>query len=234
MKTTREALKTPIKVVLVTALVIVLLGLGAFSVSKVGALQGSNGDITLEKAIEIALKDAGFESSEATITKSKPDRDDGINKYDVEFLVDGIEYDYEIDATNGRIIKKELDREYGSKPSTTPSTPQADQAPSTSTEPSQQPATSTPVTPEVPSQQPAPKVSNTSTDTSYISVEDAKAKALADAGLTDATYIKAELDRDDGKTFYEIEFKSGGYEYDYEIDALTGAVLDKDIDRDDD
>lgn len=216
MKTTREALKTPIKVVLVTALVIVLLGLGAFSVSKVGALQGSNGDITLEKAIDIALKDAGFESSEATITKSKPDRDDGINKYDVEFLVDGIEYDYEIDATNGRIIKKELDREYGSKPSTTPSTPQADPAPST---------------PAAPSQQPAPSTSN---DTSYISLEDAKTKALADAGLTNATYIKAELDRDDGKTFYEIEFKSGGYEYDYEIDALTGAILDKDIDRDDD
>lgn len=216
MKTTREALKTPIKVVLVTALVIVLLGLGAFSVSKVGALQGSNGDITLEKAIDIALKDAGFESSEATITKSKPDRDDGINKYDVEFLVDGIEYDYEIDATNGRIIKKERDREYIAAPSTTPSTPQADLAPSTSASPSQQPAPST------------------SNDTSYISVEDAKTKALADAGLTNATYIKAELDRDDGKTFYEIEFKSGGYEYDYEIDALTGAVLDKDIDRDDD
>ena len=71
MKTTRETLKTPIKVVLVTSLVILLLGLGAFSVMSVGALQGSNGSITLDKATEIALKDAGFEKSEVTNYKDK-------------------------------------------------------------------------------------------------------------------------------------------------------------------
>lgn len=207
---TRETLKTPIKMVLVSLLVIVLLGLGAFSVMKVGALQGTSGEITLDKATEIALKDAGFEKGEVTVLKSKPDRDNGINKYEVEFLIDGIQYDYDIDATNGRIIKKELDREYKEENITTNSTPKEDPAPSTT-----------------------PK-ENTTSNTSYISVEDAKAKALADAGLSSATYIKAELDRDDGKTFYDVEFKNNGFEYDYEIDAFTGAILEKDVERDDD
>ena len=111
MKTTREALKTPIKVLLVTALVIVLLGIGAFSVTKVGALQGSNGEITLEKATDIALKDAGFQKDEVSILKTKPDRDNGINKYDIEFLVDGIEYDYEINALTGAVIERDVDRD---------------------------------------------------------------------------------------------------------------------------
>ena len=214
MKTTREALKTPIKVLLVTTLVIVLLGIGAFSVTKVGALQGSNGEITLEKATDIALKDAGFQKNEVSILKTKPDRDNGINKYDIEFLVDGIEYDYEIDATSGRIVKKELDREYANN------TTKTDPAPSTT--PTPDPAPNATPTPD-----PAPS-------TSYISVEEAKAKALKDAGLSSATYIKAELDRDDGIAYYDVEFKSGIYEYDYEINALTGAVIERDVDRDDD
>ena len=122
MKTTREALKTPIKVLLVTTLVIVLLGLGAFSVIKVGALQGSNGEITLEKATDIALKDAGFQKDEVSILKTKPDRDNGINKYDIEFLVDGIEYDYEIDAQTGEILKKDVPKAPAAATTTSAST----------------------------------------------------------------------------------------------------------------
>ena len=45
--------------------------------------------------------------------------------------------------------------------------------------------------------------------------------------------IKCELDREDGRVVYEIEFKSNGMEYEYEIDASTGAVLKYDKERDD-
>ena len=63
----------------------------------------------------------------------------------------------------------------------------------------------------------------------------AKSAALKHAGVTEsqATELKVELDREDGKLVYEVEFKSAGYEYDYEIDAVKGTVLQSDKELDD-
>jgi len=62
----------------------------------------------------------------------------------------------------------------------------------------------------------------------------AKEAALAHAGLKESavTYLTVEKDIENGVTVYEVEFHSGGYEYDYEIDAVTGKILksDKEID----
>ena len=66
-----------------------------------------------------------------------------------------------------------------------------------------------------------------------LTVEEAKAKALEDAKLTasQVTFTKAKLERDDGREIYDIEFYTADYkEYDYEIDARTGAVLEMDYD----
>ena len=38
-------------------------------------------------------------------------------------------------------------------------------------------------------------------------------------------FSKAELDRDDMVVHYDIEFVSGKYEYEYEINAETGKVI---------
>lgn len=74
---------------------------------------------------------------------------------------------------------------------------------------------------------------NTSTSAGLISAETAKAKALAHAGLTasQVTFIQSKLDWDDGRRVYDVEFYTKDYrEYDYEIDAYTGAVLSYDSD----
>ena len=71
--------------------------------------------------------------------------------------------------------------------------------------------------------------------TSYISAETAKAKALAHAGLSasQVTFVRAYPDWDDGRYVYDVEFYTSDYkEYDYEIDANTGAVLSFDYDAD--
>lgn len=67
-----------------------------------------------------------------------------------------------------------------------------------------------------------------------ISADDAKTAALNHAGLTasQVTHLKAELDREGGKLVYEIEFKSGGHEYEYVIDAATGAVIKSEKEHD--
>ena len=55
----------------------------------------------------------------------------------------------------------------------------------------------------------------------------AKSIALNHAGVSeDKAYdMDIELDDEDGRLIYEVEFKSGNMEYDYEIDAASGAVL---------
>jgi len=60
-----------------------------------------------------------------------------------------------------------------------------------------------------------------------LTTEEAKAAALKHAGVgaADAVFLKAELDREDGRLEYEIKFTSGGTEYEYDLDAATGAVL---------
>ena len=65
----------------------------------------------------------------------------------------------------------------------------------------------------------------------------AKAKSIAmnHAGVKkDAVYdMEVELDEEDGTLVYEVEFKSGNMEYSYEIDAVSGAVLKHESERDD-
>ena len=50
---------------------------------------------------------------------------------------------------------------------------------------------------------------------------------MSHAGVAEADIrdYKIERDTDDGIGVYEIEFKAGGYEYDYEVKAADGAIL---------
>ncbi len=61
----------------------------------------------------------------------------------------------------------------------------------------------------------------------FIGEEAAKSAALTHAGVSaaDAGYVKCELDENDGYWVYELEFRVGSVEYDYEIDASSGAVV---------
>ncbi len=69
----------------------------------------------------------------------------------------------------------------------------------------------------------------------FIGEEKAKSIALEKAGLSagDVTFDKVELDRDNGVWQYEIEFRKGRTEYDYDIKADDGSILSYDVDNDD-
>lgn len=64
-----------------------------------------------------------------------------------------------------------------------------------------------------------------------ISMEEAKKIALKKAGVSEkiVTYTEASLEYDDGLTTYQIDFVSGANEYDVEINAITGAVVEYDV-----
>ena len=108
----------------------------------------------------------------------------------MEFRSAGYEYDYEIDAKTGEILKAEKESDDGEPP--------------------------------------IPDTGDT------ITADEAKSIALKHAGVKAeyAVFEKAEKNYDDGRLVYEVEFRSAGYEYDYEIDAKTGEILkaEKDID----
>jgi len=78
----------------------------------------------------------------------------------------------------------------------------------------------------------APQSAPASSEKKLLTEEQAKSKALAHAGVkaADATFVECKLDRDDGRAVYDIEFYSGAKEYDYEVDAYTGAILAFDYD----
>ena len=78
------------------------------------------GSVTLEQAKQTALDHAGKTASQVTFVKAYQDFDDGRWVYDVEFIVRSgsgyLEYDYEIDASTGKIISYDYDAE-GYQPS---------------------------------------------------------------------------------------------------------------------
>ena len=70
-------------------------------------------------------------------------------------------------------------------------------------------------------------VDSKTTPSGDIGYAKAKSIALNHAGVNEnkAYDMGIELDDEDGRLVYEVEFKSGNVEYDYEIDASSGAIL---------
>ena len=70
----------------------------------------------------------------------------------------------------------------------------------------------------------------------YIGYESALAAALGHAGLdsSQVSGTEVEMDCENGVIVYEVDFKYGGQEYEYEINASTGEIMVSDVDVDDD
>lgn len=66
---------------------------------------GNTQAIELEQAKGIAVEHAGLSLEEVTFTKAGQELDDGKNIYDIEFYTDTTEYEYEILADTGDILK---------------------------------------------------------------------------------------------------------------------------------
>lgn len=165
--------------------------------------------ISFEDAKMIAFEDAGVLEEEVTLTAEKSDYEDGFPVHELKFFKDNIKYEYEIYAGTGDIHSKSYEIDVNA-------------------------AVSVDTSAAVPGKtgndlSAAPKKSS-----GYIGEDAAKDIALNHAKLSesDVIFAKAKLDRDDGRYVYEIKFYAGNLEYEYDIDAKSGDVLEFDIDRD--
>ena len=71
------------------------------------------GSISMDTAKSIAMNDAGLSGKAFSYSAAKLDWENGRQVYEVDFFVNGIEYEYEILASDGSILKKKQDAEWG-------------------------------------------------------------------------------------------------------------------------
>lgn len=105
--------------------------------------------------------------------------------------------------------------------------------------PAEEPATEEPATEEPATEEPAteePAAEEPAEQQKEIGEDKALEIALKDAGVNkgDITNPFVNLEVDDGRTEYEVEFNVGTTEYDYSIDAFKGDIIEKDVDNDND
>ena len=169
--------------------------------------------IGVEAAKSAAFAHAGLDASQVTMGEVDFDYEDGRMVYELEFYANGAEYEYDIDASTGAVAKSSQEGGRTQTGSGAGSGGASGNVPSGAGSGTAQSG-----------------AGGTSAD---IGREAALAAALNHAGVSqDQVYgLEVKQEYDDGRLEYEIEFKTGSWEYEYTISAADGAILD--YERDD-
>ena len=170
-------------------------------------METAPGSISMETAKFIAMKDAGISGESVSYSSAKLDWDDGRQVYDVDFFSVGIEYEYEIQASDGTILKKKQDAEWG-KNSGIPAGYVAGQ-------------------PNAAAGQTGAGQSGAAQGvTGYLTMEQARQKVAERIPGVDPANVYIKEDYDDGRLQYEGEVYYNQTKYEFELDAETGAFTD--------
>ena len=176
-------------------------------------------DIGRDAALEAALGDAGVNESDTTRLKVSEDHDDGRKTYEVRFDADGKEYDYEIAAADGAILSAEvevLDNGTSGQGSVDQGAGAQDSsAPGDAGNAAGQ-------------DQQTQNGAGNGAGSANVAVTMEQAISIALERVPGATEkdVKIELDYDDGVYKYEGDIIHEQREYDFEIDANTGTILE--------
>lgn len=172
---------------------------------------GSGKDIGRDAALEAALSDAQTTEENVTRLKVSEDREDGQKVYEIRFDADGMEYDYEVAASDGQILSaKREELTPGSEENTAGSNVGGN------TEQAEDTAQGDDV--DVIPYTDNPNVKLTKEGAVKIALERVPGASEKD--------IHIELDSDDGQFRYEGDIIYEQKEYDFEIDANSGNILE--------
>ena len=138
-----------------------------------------------------------MKEANATFTKAKQDYDDGRLIYEVEFYCQNCKWEYDILASDGTILSRDYDGDCDNYGNGHHYGNGNGNG-------------------------------NGANASGLINTASAKSIAFQHAGVSTsaATNVKVELDYDDGRAEYEVEFRCNGIEYEYTIDAASGTILD--------
>lgn len=188
---------------------------GIVAISVLGATSGcgltGGKDIGKDAALEAALQDAGVTEEEAARLKTSKDSDDGRAVYEIQFDANGTEYDYEIAAEDGTILN--VDTESIASNTTAQNQDTQGNESGQVTQNGQQNNTQ-----NAQAQSAGANVA--------VSQEQAMQTALERVPGATESDIRMELDNDDGQYKYEGNIIYDQREYEFEIDANTGTVLE--------
>lgn len=237
-------------------------------------------------ARQIAFADAQINESQIKHSECSLDLDDGTLVYELEFVVSGAVFEYEIDALTGKVLEKESKPLQNEEQTTTTETVPVSETQSyiTKEEIKQNLLSAnglssgdyktfeiefdfedgkavydvefiakgikyeyeidavsggvlsekTEVLQTQPTTAQSQNKSGTQSSSAYIGTQKATQIALESAGLSESqvSEIEVEFGFNSG-IVYKVEFKYSGFEYEYEINARTGAVVDFEKESDD-
>lgn len=243
-----------------------IFAVAAVSAMVLGAFTGcgNRADIGRDAALEVALSDAGVNESDTTRLTVSEDRDDGRKTYDVKFDAAGKEYDYEIQASDGRILSSDIENIEGYVSSQTTQENSAGNAAdsqsggnagqgSADDQNNAGSQSSTGNQANAGDQSSAGNQSNTGSGNTSgqnnsgtvsqgtqqgnganVAISQDQAVQIALERVPGATEqnMRIKLDYDDGRYVYEGEIRYNYREYDFEIDANSGTILEWSEERD--
>ena len=177
---------------------------GAPPVTERPTQQPGSNFLSEDEIRAIVFNHAGVNANDVREFEIELDDEHGIWVYEVEFKAGNIEYDYVVNAVTGEIIKSET--EVDDDPTAAPGTPRP------TAQPTQQPGSE------------------------FLSEDEIRAIVFSHAGVNanDVREFEIELDDEDGIWVYEVDFKAGSIEYDYVVNAVTGAIIRVETEIDDD
>lgn len=185
--------------------------IGSISVFAAGNAANTR-PITVDDAKTSAYAEAGIEASDIVYEKTEAETENGASVYDVEFKTADTEYEYTLDAITGAIVDKETELAAKAREQKAAADQQAESKPS-----------------QKPESAPA-RTQDTAGTAAVIGIDEAKAISLSDAGVSaaEAVFSEARQEKESYDLVYDLEFYVRGVsEFDYEIDAYTGAILSK-------
>ena len=195
-------------------------------------LAGCSSSISQEEATTIALEHAGVAKEDAVSLSVQQEYEDGRDIFEVKFSTQDTEYSYDVAQKDGEIINYNYGKT-GAALSGDDGSSQTGDGQAQEEQAVQEEIDQTQSDIQQAQQDQSADESQAQAVEDAVDEDTAVSIAMEHAGVTECSIHRVELDTEDGRQVYEVEFFAGNTEYDYTIDRETGEILSCDQDIED-